>query len=108
MHAGAAVRRGLLIGKKDLCQAAYFQGAPHHNYGRAMKCSKEETMGLLAAVRAWRKRDHEAEQTMWTGWCQSIADRMQGLPSVKATVLPSAPVRSIDRSPVSGSAGMRT
>jgi seryl-tRNA(Sec) selenium transferase len=90
---------GLLIGKKDLCQAAYFQGAPHHNYGRAMKCSKEETMGLLAAVRAWRKRDHAAEQTMWTGWCQSIADRMQGLPSVKATVVASAPVGSIDRSP---------
>ncbi len=90
---------GLLIGKKDLCQAAYFQGAPHHNYGRAMKCSKEETMGLLAAVRAWRKRDHEAEQKMWLGWVQSIADRMQGLPSVKATVLPSAPMGSIDRSP---------
>jgi seryl-tRNA(Sec) selenium transferase len=90
---------GLLIGKKDLCQAAYFQGAPHHNYGRAMKCSKEETMGLLAAVRAWRKRDHAAEQTMWMGWCQSIADKMQGLPSVTATVLPSAPVESIDRSP---------
>ena len=66
---------GLLIGKKDLCQAAYFQGAPHHNYGRAMKCSKEETMGLLAAVRAWRKRDHEAEQTMWMGWVQ--VDRRQ-------------------------------
>jgi seryl-tRNA(Sec) selenium transferase len=90
---------GLLIGKKNLCQAAYFQGAPHHNYGRALKCSKEETMGLLAAVRAWRKRDHAAEQTMWTGWVQSIADKMQGLPSVKATVLASAPVGSIDRSP---------
>lgn len=90
---------GLLIGKKDLCQAAYFQGAPHHNYGRAMKCSKEETMGLLAAVRVWRKRDHAAEQAMWLGWCQSIADRMRGLPSVTTTVLPPAPVGSIDRSP---------
>ena len=90
---------GLLIGKKDLCQASYFQGAPHHNYGRAMKCSKEEAMGLLAAVRAWRKRDHEAEQKMWMGWVQSIADKMEGLPSVKSTVLPSAPVGSIDRSP---------
>jgi seryl-tRNA(Sec) selenium transferase len=90
---------GLLIGKKDLCKAAYFQGAPHHNYGRAMKCSKEETMGLLAAVRAWRKRDHAAEQTMWMGWMQQIADKMKGLPSVKATVLPPPPVGSIDRCP---------
>jgi seryl-tRNA(Sec) selenium transferase len=90
---------GLLIGKKDLCKAAYFQGAPHHNYGRAMKISKEEAMGLLAAVQMWRKRDHEAEQKMWLGWAQSIADRMQGLPSVKATAHPATPKGTIDRSP---------
>jgi seryl-tRNA(Sec) selenium transferase len=90
---------GLLIGNKSLCKAAYFQGAPHHNYGRAMKCSKEEMMGLLAAVRAWRTRDHAAEQVKWLGWMQQIADRMQGIPSVKATVLPPPPVGSIDRSP---------
>ena len=41
---------GMLLGNKDLCKAAYFQAAPHHCYGRALKCSKEETMGLLAAV----------------------------------------------------------
>ena len=90
---------GLLIGNKSLCQAAFYQSAPHHCYGRPMKCSKEETMGLLAAVRAWTTRDHDAEQTMWLGWMQSIADRMQGLPSVKANVLPPPSVDSIDRSP---------
>jgi seryl-tRNA(Sec) selenium transferase len=90
---------GLLIGNKSLCQAAYYQSAPHHCYGRAMKCSKEETMGLLAAVRAWSTRDHDAEQKMWLGWMQSIADRMQGLPSVTAKVLPPPSVDSIDRSP---------
>ena len=36
---------------------------------------------------------------MWLGWMQSIADRMTGLPSVKATVSPPAPEGSIDRSP---------
>jgi len=90
---------GMLIGNKNLCRAAYYQGAPHHCYGRAMKCSKEETMGLLAAVRAWHTRDHDAEQKMWLGWMQSIADRMKDLPSVKATVLPPPSVESIDRSP---------
>jgi seryl-tRNA(Sec) selenium transferase len=90
---------GLVIGKKDLCQAIYFQSAPHHNYGRAMKCSKEETMGLLAAVRAWQKRDHDAEQKMWVSWCQSIGDRMQGLPSVKTSIIPAPSVDSIDRCP---------
>lgn len=90
---------GMLIGNKSLCQAAYYQDAPHHCYGRAMKCSKEEAMGLLAAVRAWHTRDHDAEQKMWLGWMQSIADRMKGLPSCKATVLPPPSVESIDRSP---------
>ena len=47
-----------LLGDKNLCKAAYYQAAPHHAYGRALKCSKEETMGLLAAVRQWYKRDH--------------------------------------------------
>ena len=73
---------GMLIGQKDLCRAAFFQAAPHHNYGRAMKCSKEETMGLLAAVRQWYKRDHDAEQKEWLSWLQHIEGRVKTLPSV--------------------------
>ena len=72
---------GLLLGDKTLCKAAYFQAAPHHAYGRALKCSKEETMGLLAAVRQWYKRDHAAEQRMWLGWMQGIEKRLKPLPS---------------------------
>ena len=78
---------GMLIGQKDLCRAAYFQAAPHHNYGRAYKCSKEETMGLLAAVRQWYKRDHEAEQREWLSWLQHIEARVKGLPSVTTEYL---------------------
>ena len=36
---------GVLLGDKNLCQAAYYQAAPHHAYGRALKCSKEEIHG---------------------------------------------------------------
>jgi L-seryl-tRNA selenium transferase len=88
---------GLLIGQKDLCQAAYFQAAPHHNYGRALKCSKEETMGLLAAVRQWHKRDHAAEQREWRSWLQFIESRVQGLPSLATEYL--EPVDLSNRSP---------
>ncbi len=90
---------GLLIGNKNLCQAAFYQSAPHHCYGRPMKCSKEEVMGLLAAVRAWSTRDHDAEQKMWVDWTQQIADRFKDMPSVKATLVPAPSVESIDRSP---------
>jgi uncharacterized pyridoxal phosphate-dependent enzyme len=72
---------GILLGDKNLCQAAYFQAAPHHCYGRALKCSKEESMGLLAAVQQWYKRDHDAEQRMWRGWMQTIEARLKPLPS---------------------------
>ncbi len=89
---------GLLIGQKDLCRAAYFQSAPNHNYGRAFKCSKEETMGLLAAVRQWYKRDHAADQRAWLSWLQHIESRVQGLPSahdrVPAACRPVQPIAS--------------
>jgi uncharacterized pyridoxal phosphate-dependent enzyme len=74
---------GMLIGQKDLCKSAYYQAAPHHCYGRAYKCSKEEAMGLLAAVRQWYRRDHDGEQKMWLSWLQHIEGRVKGLPSVR-------------------------
>jgi uncharacterized pyridoxal phosphate-dependent enzyme len=73
---------GILIGDKNLCKAAYFQAAPHHCYGRALKCSKEESMGLLAAVEQWYRRDHAAEQAMWRGWLKTIENRLKPLPGV--------------------------
>jgi len=72
---------GMLIGQKDLCKAAYYQAAPHHCYGRAFKCSKEEAMGLLAAVQQWYKRDHDAEQREWRSWLKNIEARLKPLPS---------------------------
>jgi uncharacterized pyridoxal phosphate-dependent enzyme len=74
---------GILLGDKSLCKAAYFQAAPHHAFGRALKCSKEESMGLLAAVQQWYKRDHAAEQRLWLGWMQTIEARLKPLPSTR-------------------------
>ena len=92
-YSGGKCMRGpqsaaLLIGNKNLCKAAYYQAAPHHCYGRSLKCSKEETMGMLAAVRQWYKRDHAAEAAEWTTWMQYIADRLKGFPSLTADVTP--------------------
>ncbi len=51
----------MLLGPKNLLQAAWLNSAPHHAFGRALKVGKEEIMGMLAAVEMWRKRDHDAE-----------------------------------------------
>lgn len=78
---------GMLLGKADLIKAAWFQASPHHNYARALKCSKEETMGLLAAVRQWYKRDHDAEQRMWRGWMEHVQARLKGVNGLTFTYL---------------------
>jgi uncharacterized pyridoxal phosphate-dependent enzyme len=78
---------GLLLGQKDLVQSAWFQSAPHHNVGRSMKVGKEEIMGLLAAVEAWTRRDHQAEWNTWMSWLGTIENRVKGLPSVTTEYL---------------------
>ena len=78
---------GVMLGRPDLIQAAWFQAAPHHNYGRGYKVGKEEIMGMLAAVRQWYKRDHAAEWKEWQSWLDIIANRVKGLPSLTTEML---------------------
>jgi L-seryl-tRNA(Ser) seleniumtransferase len=77
---------GLVLGRKDLLQAAWVCSAPHHGHGRTMKIGKEEMVGLLAAVEMWVQRDHKKEDEMWTLWMQTIADRVTRIEGVAATV----------------------
>lgn len=77
---------GLVLGRKDLLQAAFANGAPHHSLGRAMKAGKEEVMGLLAAVEKWVERDHDAEWIEWERWLKVIADAVVHLPSVTTQI----------------------
>src|SRR6266702_394431 len=83
---------GLLLGRKDLLQAAWINSAPHHAFGRALKVAKEEIMGLVAAVEGWTKRDHAAEWKQWEGWLATIRESVSAIPTVRTEVLqPSGP-----------------
>src|SRR5688572_347447 len=77
---------GLLLGRKDLVQAAWVHSAPHHGYARAMKVGREEMIGMLVAVESWVKRDHQAEWQTWIDRCEHIAGRVSKIPGVSATV----------------------
>jgi L-seryl-tRNA(Ser) seleniumtransferase len=77
---------GVVLGRKDILQAAWVSSAPHHGHGRTMKIGKEEMVGLVAAVEMWVQRDHDKEDQMWTGWMQSIADRVTKIDGVTAEV----------------------
>jgi seryl-tRNA(Sec) selenium transferase len=73
---------GLLLGDKNLLQAAWANSAPHHAFGRSLKVGKEEIMGMLAAVEAWKTRDHDAEWKQWQAWLATIetsAKRVNGV-----------------------------
>ncbi len=78
---------GLLLGRKELLQAAWFQAAPHHNVGRSLKVGKEEIMGMLTAVEMWTKRDHDAEWNTWKTWLATIDNKVKPLPSVTTEIL---------------------
>jgi seryl-tRNA(Sec) selenium transferase len=79
---------GVLLGPKDLCAAAFWNAGPHHNWGRGSKVGKEEAMGMLAAVREWFKRDHEAEQKQWADWLGYISDAIKDIPTLTARITP--------------------
>ena len=89
---------GLLLGRKDLVQAAWVHSAPHHGYARAMKVGREEMIGMLVAVESWVERDHDRQWTDWIARCQHIADRVTKIAGVTATVRTEAGGRS-NRSP---------
>jgi L-seryl-tRNA(Ser) seleniumtransferase len=73
---------GLVLGKRDLLWTAFQHGAPHHSIGRPMKASKEEVMGLLAAVEQWVERDHEAEWSEWESRLETIWQAVAYLPTM--------------------------
>ena len=65
---------GLLLGKKNLVQAAWRNASPHQAFGRPMKVSKEDVIGVLTAVDYWfNKRDEAAELRKWHADLKEIA-----------------------------------
>jgi L-seryl-tRNA(Ser) seleniumtransferase len=88
---------GLLLGRKDLVKAAWVHSAPHHGPHRGYKVGKEEAIGMLAAVEAWVKRDHDAEWKRWTGWLEHIAQKVKTIDGVTTEIV--QPVGLSNRTP---------
>jgi D-glucosaminate-6-phosphate ammonia-lyase len=74
---------GLLLGRKELIEAAYLNGSPHSDtVGRGAKVGKEEIVGLWTAVEVYMKRDHKAEWNEWESRASMIRKAAEGLRSV--------------------------
>ncbi len=85
---GKAIRgpqdAGLLLGRKDLIEAAKLNTAPRcGNIGRGMKVSKEDMVAMWAAVERFVKLDHAAEQRKWEQRIETIENAVTRIQSVK-------------------------
>ena len=87
---GKAIRgpqcSGLLLGRKDILMSAWQASSPHHGPGRDNKVGREEMLGLLAAVEAWVKRDHDAEWKKWLSYLDTISKRVSAIDGIETSV----------------------
>ncbi len=75
---------GLLLGRKDLVEAAVLNNCPHSDsVARTNKAGKEEIVGLWTAVELYMKRDHQAEWRLWEKRVKTVADLLASLKGVK-------------------------
>lgn len=78
---------GLLLGRKDLIEAALANSSPYEGaVCRAMKVGKEEIMGCLAAVETWMKLDLNALNRQWGDRVERIRKLVDTVPGVKTEI----------------------
>jgi len=78
---------GLLLGRKDLIEAAMLNTSPWEGaVCRAMKVGKEEIVGLLMAVETWLKTDFDALNREWNARVERIAKLVKTVAGVETDI----------------------
>ncbi len=78
---------GLLLGRKDLVEAARMNSSPNGDtIGRGFKVNKEEMLGMMVAVEAYLRRDADAEWREWERRAATIVEGATRHPAVKTEV----------------------
>jgi L-seryl-tRNA(Ser) seleniumtransferase len=78
---------GVLLGRKDLIEAAMRNSAPWEGaVCRAMKVGKEEVIGALTAVETWLKIDPKKLYDDWNARVDRIAKLVETVPGVTTSV----------------------
>jgi uncharacterized pyridoxal phosphate-dependent enzyme len=78
---------GLLLGKKDLIEAATKNNNPFDGVGRGMKVAKEQIVGMVAAVDWFLSQSDEAMQTEFHKRAERIAAQLKKIPSLEAQIV---------------------
>jgi L-seryl-tRNA(Ser) seleniumtransferase len=78
---------GLLLGRKDLIEAARLNNSPNgDSLCRTNKVNKEEIIGMLVALESYLKEDHAATWKDWEERCRRITGALSAFPDVKTRV----------------------
>jgi L-seryl-tRNA(Ser) seleniumtransferase len=74
---------GLLLGRKDLIEAAGWSNSPHdETVGRGMKVAKEQIIGMVAAIDWYLSQTDEGMQAEFRQRAERIAAVMKDIPSL--------------------------
>ncbi len=79
---------GLIVGRDDLVAACAANSYPHHSVGRSMKTSKENALGLLAAVERALKLDWDGEYRRWERLLEQYQARLDAVPGLRTWIVP--------------------
>src|SRR5271170_3893564 len=78
---------GLLLGRKDLIDAALMNCSPREgSVCRAMKVGKEEIIGCLTALETWLNLDEKKVYSDWNGRVDRIRKLVDTVPGVKTEI----------------------
>jgi uncharacterized pyridoxal phosphate-dependent enzyme len=78
---------GLLLGRKDLIEAALMNCNPREGaVCRPMKVGKEEIIGCLTALETWLKLDEKKLYAEWNGRVERIRKLVDTIPGVQTSI----------------------
>ncbi|MFL6447945.1 MAG: aminotransferase class V-fold PLP-dependent enzyme [Bryobacteraceae bacterium] len=79
---------GLLLGRKDLIEAAIANNAPiSESIGRGMKVAKEQIVGMVAAVDWFTDQSEETMQAEFRSRAEKISAHLKSIPTLQAAIV---------------------
>jgi L-seryl-tRNA(Ser) seleniumtransferase len=78
---------GLLLGRKDLIEAAAMNNNPHEGVGRGMKVAKEQIVGMVAAVDWFLSQSDAGFETEFRRRAERIATQLKEIPTLKSEIV---------------------
>jgi L-seryl-tRNA(Ser) seleniumtransferase len=85
---------GIVAGTRHRVRDTYLQ---NRGIGRGMKVGKEGIVGALAALQAWKSRDHEGIRARERRALDAWVDVLDGRPGIAATIVPDPTNNPLDR-----------